>query len=374
MVPPGDGAQVRTVAAEAAPVVPPMRRNVVALTADGLSSESVLPPGLAAIIPPFTGFIQVECGLSANTLEAYTRDVRDLLSYLHAMGRTEMRAVLPRDLVDHLTDLRKNRKHSSATITRHLATIRVLFGWLMACGKIYSDVSEYLERPTKWRRLPRVLSPREVKTLLSSPTQRLEAFSPAGADVDQPDASTGGQAMTARMQHLLLIRDAAMLELLYASGLRASEVATLEVRDYKQSLGVIIVTGKGDKQRLVPVGKPARLAVESYLATSRPALARGDKRDQGRLLLSFSGRPLERVAVWQLVKKHARLAMVQTAGRSVYPHLLRHSFATHLLSGGADLRVVQELLGHADIATTQIYTHVDAKRLRDVQKRFHPRP
>jgi integrase/recombinase XerD len=347
-----------------------MLGGVVKVDVEGSATESALPPGLAGAMPPFAGFIRVECGLAANTLEAYTRDVRDLLQYLHAKGRADMRSVVPRDLVDHLTDLRNNRKHSSATITRHLATIRVLFAWLAATGKIETDVSEHLERPTKWRRLPGVLSPREVKMLLASPTERLEA----AAEPDADEGGPGGRALSARMRELLLIRDATMLELLYACGLRASEVATLEVRDYKQTLGVIIVTGKGDKQRLVPVGKPARIAVESYLATCRPELVRGDKRDKGRLLLSFSGRPLERVAVWQLVKKHAKLAMVQTGGKSVYPHLLRHSFATHLLSGGADLRVVQELLGHSDIATTQIYTHVDAKRLRDVQKKFHPRP
>lgn len=347
-----------------------MLGTVVKVNMDGSASDVELPPGLAGVVTPFAGFIRVECGLSANTLEAYTRDVRDLLLYLHKRGRADVRAVTPRDLVDHLSDLRNNRKHSSATITRHLATIRVLFGWLAATGKVESDVSEHLERPTKWRRLPRVLSPREVKRLLSSPVERLEVGLLIEADCD----GEGGKNPTERMRQLLLMRDSAMLELLYACGLRASEVATLDVRDYKQSLGVVIVTGKGDKQRLVPVGKPARIAVEEYLATCRPELVRGDERDEGRLLLSFSGRPLERVAVWQLVKKHARLAMVQTPGKSVYPHLLRHSFATHLLSGGADLRVVQELLGHADIATTQIYTHVDAKRLRDVQKRFHPRP
>jgi integrase/recombinase XerD len=174
----------------------------------------------------------------------------------------------------------------------------------------------------------------------------------------------------------LHLRDRAMLELLYACGLRASEVAGLRIADFHPTLGVVMVTGKGGKQRLVPVGKPAQEAVRRYLDECRPRLLAGagkaprPDRSAGRLLLSRSGRPLERVAVWQLVRKNAKLAGLG----HVHPHLLRHSFATHLVSGGADLRVVQELLGHADIATTQIYTHVDSSRFRAIQKKFHPRP
>jgi integrase/recombinase XerD len=166
-------------------------------------------------------------------------------------------------------------------------------------------------------------------------------------------------------------RDKAMLELMYAAGLRASEVGSLRVSDYNTTLGVVLVTGKGQKQRMVPIGKPARNAVERYLEELYPMLTRfGDQRDKGRLLLSNTGRPLERVAVWQIVRKCALLAGLE----HVHPHKIRHSFATHLLAGGADLRVVQDLLGHADIATTQIYTHVDRSRLRDVVQRHHPRP
>jgi len=168
----------------------------------------------------------------------------------------------------------------------------------------------------------------------------------------------------------LYLRDRALLELLYSCGLRASEVADLQVNDYKRALGVVLVTGKGDKQRLVPIGVPAQRAVETYLDECRPRVARDPGLAQDRLLLSRTGRPLERVAVWQLVKKAARAAGLQ----KVHPHVLRHSFATHLLAGGADLRVVQELLGHADIATTQIYTHVDRTHLKDVHRQYHPRP
>ena len=175
-----------------------------------------------------------------------------------------------------------------------------------------------------------------------------------------------------------------MLELMYACGLRASEVADLRIGDLHPTLGVVTVTGKGSKQRLVPVGGPAREAVQRYLKDCRPRLVGGGggigkkarpDASENRLLLSRSGKPLERVAVWQLVRKNAaRAELGVVGGGRVHPHMLRHSFATHLLSGGADLRVVQELLGHSDIATTQIYTHVDASRFREVQRKFHPRP
>jgi len=158
------------------------------------------------------------------------------------------------------------------------------------------------------------------------------------------------------------------MELLYSCGVRASEAATMKVGDFKPETQIIIVTGKGNKQRIVPIGQPAQRALAAYLADSRPHLV-GQHRDPGTLLLSRTGRPLERVAIWQIVKriaKHAGLA-------HVYPHVMRHSFATDLLSGGADLRAVQELLGHADIVTTQIYTHVDQSRIQEVHAKYHPR-
>jgi len=232
-----------------------------------------------------------------------------------------------------------------ASVSRHLATVRVLFRWLAARDLIDENPADYLDPPTRWKSLPGVLSPKQVKDLLGAP---------------QPsDADTLG----------LWRRDCAMLELMYASGLRASEVGTLALEDVLGSLGVLRVTGKGDKQRLVPMGIPARDSLDTYLAETRPKLMRPDGRDKGRIFLSRTGRPLERVAVWQIVRKHAAAAGL----RKVHPHVLRHSFATHLLAGGADLRVVQELLGHADIATTQIYTHVDKARLRSVHKKYHPR-
>jgi integrase/recombinase XerD len=313
--------------------------------------EIQIPSELAATLPIFLGFIRVECGLSPNTLEAYERDVRDAHRFLAVRGRTTLASITGRDLADHLAALRSERQHQATTVIRHLATMRVYFRWLVAVGKLTENPADILDRPTRWKKLPSLLSPRQVKLLLEAP---------------QPEEGKSASLM-------LHLRDRALLELLYACGLRASEAAGMGVRDFHQTLGVVMVTGKGDKQRLVPIGKPAQAAVNEYLKDCRPVLLRPDGRDKGRLLLSRTGRPLERVAVWQLVKKHARAAGLSGPGRRVHPHVLRHSFATHLLAGGADLRVVQELLGHADIATTQIYTHVDSSRLKEVHAKYHPR-
>ncbi len=318
------------------------------------------PDAFAGIAKRFEAFCRIECGLAANSVEAYGRDLRDLFSDLVASGRGSIGDVTARDLVVHLAGLRNQRHMASTSVIRHLATIRVFFRWLESTGLIASNPADDLDRPTRWKKLPGVLSPRQMKQLVDAPKPDPKAEPGKGGASPLP----------------LWLRDKAMLELMYACGLRASEVAGLRIGDFHPNLGVVTVTGKGNKQRLVPVGKPAQAAVRQYLDECRPVLVRGTgkaarpDRSDGRLLLSKTGRPLERVAVWQLVRKNARLAGLPR----VHPHLLRHSFATHLVGGGADLRVVQELLGHADIATTQIYTHVDSGRFREIQKKFHPRP
>jgi integrase/recombinase XerD len=218
--------------------------------------------------------------------------------------------------------------------------------FLHAEGRIAENPAEVIERPTRWKRLPDVLSPRQVKALIEAPAPPADPKAPP-----------------------LHLRDRAVLELMYAAGLRASETAGVCREDLHETLRVVMVTGKGQKQRLVPLGQPAMDAINVYLADCRPRLARSPDLDRGRLFLSRTGRPLERVAIWQIVKRSA----VRAGLRHVHPHTLRHSFATHMLSGGADLRVVQELLGHSDITTTQIYTHVDQSRLKSVHKAHHPR-
>ena len=292
----------------------------------------------------FLTYLRVEAGLAPLTLESYGRDLRDLMVDLRDRGIGRWEDVTPGDLVEHMQALHRARGLQPSSITRHLAAVRVFFRFLFAEGVLEEDPTRLLETPTRWKRLPGVLTPGQMKRLLATP------------------APEHGR---------LWLRDKAMLELMYAAGLRASEVGALMTREYNPKLGVVLVTGKGGKQRMVPIGRPAGEAVDVYISELRSVLAdHVDGRDEGRLLLSNTGRPLERVAVWQIVRRVAARAGLD----GVHPHKLRHSFATHLLAGGADLRVVQEMLGHSDIATTQIYTHVDRTRLREVVRRHHPRP
>jgi integrase/recombinase XerD len=292
----------------------------------------------------FLTYLRVEAGLAPATLEAYGRDVGDLLADLRAQRLAGFDAVRPAHLAEHLRGLHRERGLQPSSIARHLATLRVLFRFLHANGRIADNPTVVLDTPTRWKRLPGVLTPGQMRALLKAPSP----------------------------QHgRLWRRDRAMLELMYAAGLRASEVGALRNGDFNQTVGVVLVTGKGSRQRLVPIGEPAVEAVEDYRRELHPHLMRfADGRDAGRLLLSNTGRPLERVAVWQIVRRCAQRAGL----RDVHPHMLRHSFATHLLVGGADLRVVQELLGHQDIATTQVYTHLDRSQLHEVVRKHHPRP
>lgn len=292
----------------------------------------------------FLAYLRVEAGLAPATLQAYSADLRDLRQHLTRMDIRALSQVHASHLAEHIRYLHRERGLEPASIARHLATLRVFFRFLAANRYIDDDPTRLLETPTRWKRLPGVLSPKQMRDLLESPC---------------PDTGR------------LWLRDKAMFELMYAAGLRASEVGALCLNQYNPTLGVVLVTGKGSKQRLVPIGRPAQHWTQRYLDELRGELTRfGDGRDAQRLLLSNTGRPLERVAVWQIVKRHAQRIGLPKA----HPHILRHSFATHLLAGGADLRVVQELLGHSDISTTQIYTHVDRSRLRDVVRMHHPRP
>lgn len=228
-----------------------------------------------------------------------------------------------------------------ATVARHVATIRVFARFLESTGQTKVNCAEWLTQPAASNALPGVLNREQIARLLAAP----------------------------RADHELHLRDVALLELLYAAGLRATELAELDCLRLHRDLAVARVLGKGNRERIVPVGVPALTAAGRYLEDLRPRLVRAEH-PTDRLLLSRTGRPLTRVAVWQIVGRHARAAGLT----DVHPHTLRHSFATHLLAGGADLRVVQELLGHANIGTTQIYTHVDATRLKEVIRKHHPRP
>ncbi len=305
--------------------------------------EGLDAPELVRAAREYLGFLKVEAGLSRATLVAYRRDLSDLFVDLVERGRTSLAAISAEDLRDHLRRLGRDRGLEPVSIARHLATIRTFFRFLCSRQRIAGDPARLLERPTTWKKVPGVLTPGAMRRL-----------------VEIPSPETGP----------LWVRDRAMLELMYAAGLRASETCGLKVNDFHATLGSVSVIGKGSKHRVVPIGEPAIEWTQRYLDELRPQLARHeDRRDGHRLLLSATGRPLERTGLWRIVQR--------LAGRcglaDVHPHTLRHSFATHLVGGGADLRVVQELLGHADIATTQIYTHVDRTQLREVVKACHPR-
>ncbi len=324
--------------------------------------DAGLPTEMAKQLPLFLSYLSVECGFRPNTILAYTHDMEMLAADLNRHAVQTWPDVTGRTLAEHLASLHADLGMEPSSVARHLATLRVFFRFLHARNIIPEDPTILLERPTRWKKLPDVLSPRQMRALVESPKPAASVAEPPG-DTDSP------RTKGLRAPASLWMRDRAMLELMYACGLRASETADILLTDWIPTVGIVRVRGKGDKERIVPVGTPAIDAVERYLEHCRPKLAKPGAKDKGRMLLSVRGHPLERVAIWQLVRKHANAAGL----KNVHPHMLRHSFATHLLMGGADLRVVQELLGHADIATTQIYTHVDGTRLRSVHKKFHPR-
>jgi integrase/recombinase XerD len=290
----------------------------------------------------FQDYLTFERGLSDRTVTAYARDLGLWAAFLEDRGIVDPAAVTATSLRDWVFAL-KDSGLAPASIRRAQSAVRTYFAFLLAEGAVTIDPTERLEAPRLGRRLPDFLSHAEIGRLLEA--------------TDESDA--------------LYWRDRAILELLYASGVRVSELVGLELSSVDHDEGFLVVFGKGAKERLVPVGAPALRALARYLREVRPGLERrGKGGGKGRVFLNARGAPLSRVAVWGIVKVAARRAGIR---RKVSPHTLRHTFATHLLEGGADLAAVQELLGHVDIATTQIYTHVDRGYLRDVHRRYHPR-
>jgi integrase/recombinase XerD len=291
------------------------------------------------LLARFNDFISLEQGLSPRTQEAYRRDLARFAEYAEARGvaaPVDVNAGLLREYVYHLKDLGL----SPASIRRNVSAVRSWFRFLTGDGVVVRDPSERLETPKRWRTLPEVLTVDEVQKLLASPT----------------------------LDDALVFRDRALLELAYGAGLRVSEWITLGVRDLLLEDGLVRVFGKGSKERLVPIGRSAIGALAVYLRELRPRLEKGE--GKGILFLNARGRPLTRMGAWKILRGHVERAGIT---KHVSPHTLRHSFATHLLEGGADLRAVQEMLGHVDIATTQIYTHVDREYLRQVHRSYHPR-
>jgi len=297
------------------------------------AARPALPAAWQKALQGFLDVLAVERGLSANTVQAYRRDVSDHLRFLATSGLHRLREVEEVNLLLYLGTLRRAGL-APASVMRRLSAVRAFYRHLVREEARRTDPTANLPTTRLLRHLPSVLSIAEVERLLAQPDR---------------DAPRG-------------LRDRAMLELLYATGLRVSELCNLRRGDLHLDLGLVRCLGKGSKERIVPVGEPARAAVRDYLASRRDAAP--------ALFLGNKGRPVTRVAFWRIIGRYARQAGIRSP---VSPHTLRHSFATHMLEGGADLRTIQELLGHANIATTQIYTHVSVDTLREVYRAYHPR-
>ena len=292
------------------------------------------------IIAQFLDHVAYERGLAANTRLAYAADLELFAIFLAARGVHLFNQVQRKQIVEFLTD-QKRQGMAVATIARRLVAVKVLFGYLQREGLLDRNVTEAMNSPKLWRTLPDILAPTDMARLV--------------------DAAAGDKVQA--------VRDHAILELFYGCGLRVSEVATLRVGDVQMEGGFVRCTGKGDKQRVVPMGQSAASSIQRYLDKIRPRWA-AKHPEVDQLFLSQQGKGFTRQGLYKLIVHYAREAGL---GGRVSPHTLRHCFASHLLANGAQLRAIQEMLGHASIATTQIYTHVDQERLVAVHRKFHPR-
>jgi len=290
-------------------------------------------------IAPFLDYLITECGLAPNTIAAYKRDLTRWGQFCRQTQITDPNKLTP-PLLQKYAIFLSQQKLATPTIARHLVSLKMFLRYHLLVGLTQHDVCSVMETPKTWQRLPSVLSEKRTVELIEA------------VDPENP----------------LRLRNRALLELLYATGLRASEAANLHLRDLNSQIGYIRCLGKGQKERVIPIHKTALKVLQEYLEVLRPQLVK--EVTCTNLFLSRTGRALNRIEIWRIVKKAARTAGI--AGR-VTPHTLRHCFGSHLLQGGADLRVLQEMLGHADVTTTQIYTHVDQKHLRQVHKKYHPR-
>ena len=292
------------------------------------------------LIAEFINYLSVERGLSKNTIAAYSADLERFLAYLESKGIADIDRIKRQDIMNYLLS-RKDMNISGNSISRGLVAIKMFYRFLVQERLAREDVAGILESPKLIRPIPSVLLLSEVDSILKGPNLK----DPIG------------------------IRDKAAIELLYATGMRVSEIVDLPIEGLNLDMGFVKCKGKGDKERIVPVGGKAREALSRYIENIRPAMA--GKRHDTHLFLSRLGRKISRQTFWKMIKKYTKMARIK---KDITPHTLRHSFATHLLERGADLRVVQEMLGHADISTTQLYTHINKERLKSIHRQFHPRP
>jgi integrase/recombinase XerD len=292
------------------------------------------------LIDIFLNYLSVERGLSHNTMDSYRRDLNFYMDFLHASQTDSVSKTTKNDVISFMFN-QKDRGLSPNSISRRLTAIKVFYKFLARERILKADPMSQIDSPKLWRKIPEALSLNEVEALLGQPNTR---------DIQG-------------------IRDKAFLEILYATGMRVSEAVNLKVANVNLDIGFVRCIGKGNKERIIPLGKKAIESINKYLSGSRPRLLR--KKESEFLLLSRFGKKISRQSLWKILKRYARDAKIK---KPIKPHILRHSFATHLLERGADLRSVQEMLGHSNISTTQIYTHINKDRLKTIHRMFHPRP
>jgi len=290
-----------------------------------------------ALVKQFADYIRVERGLAANTVKSYSQDLMDFAKFVESRNLDSVLEAKRLDIAGYLAHLRQ-RGLASSTVDRRTDSLRSFYRFLSAEKYIADDPTRLIESARSWSKLPAVLSVEEVQLLL-----------------DQPDTSEP-----------LGLRNKVIFEIMYAAGLRVSELIQLRITDLNLEIGYVRCLGKGSKERVIPIGSKALAAVQEYLDFGRPRLHPKDD----YLLVNYMGKKLTRDGVRRIIQKIAKSAGIE---KNISPHTLRHCFATHLLERGADLRSLQEMLGHADISTTQIYTHVDSKRLKEIHQKFHPR-
>ena len=291
------------------------------------------------MLQKFINYLLIEKGSSKNTVDSYGNDIKRLLNFLK-QKRTRVNEAKEDDIEDFLKYLREERKLSQSSIARSVSSIRCFYRFLISDGLLTQSPLENIRTPKSTKRLPDVLEPEEIKSIIEKPV-----------------------SLTS-----LGIRDKAILELLYAAGLRVSELSNLTVSDLSLESDFIKCFGKGNKARIIPIGSYAKTSISLYLKDSRPILKKN--KDTEILFLNIRGGKLSRMGIWKIIDKYVRMAGIK---KRVTPHAFRHSFATHLLEGGADLRVVQEMLGHVSITTTEIYTHIDREKLKEAIRVYHPR-
>jgi integrase/recombinase XerD len=291
------------------------------------------------LIDDYLNFMSVEKGASLNTIEGYSRDLNRYASFIDGRKITDMREIGTEELISYLAHL-KDEGLAANSVNRSLAALRGFYKFLLREKRLESTPVAHIGLARVWMHLPDVLNREEMNLLLMQPGSHTPAA----------------------------LRDTAMLELMYATGIRVSELIGLTLNSINWQIGYLVALGKGDKERIVPVGQAAYNQVKRYLESARPLILKG--RQSEFLFLNRTGKGLTRQGFWKIVKKYAVKASL---GKKVHPHTFRHSFATHLIEGGADLRSVQIMLGHSDISTTQVYTHVTRERLKEVHRKYHPR-